>query len=166
MADDNGTFCTIEEALDELRAGRMIVLVDDQFRENEGDLVIAADRVTPETVNFMLTHARGILCLAMYVVKPRAFREPGVGMRASDIVYGVVVLAIWVLICAGLFGWFSGRPPEVWRFAIAIELPLLAVTSYTVVVLAFVVRKGLRDIPAAYRAGKRQRAEARRGLRG
>ena len=65
MADDNGTFCTIEEALDELRAGRMIVLVDDQFRENEGDLVIAADRVTPETVNFMLTHARGILCLAL-----------------------------------------------------------------------------------------------------
>src|SRR5262245_31229645 len=65
MADDNGTFCTIEEALDELRAGRMIVLVDDQYRENEGDLVIAADRVTPQTVNFMLTHARGILCLAL-----------------------------------------------------------------------------------------------------
>src|SRR5262245_29240762 len=65
MADDNGTFCTIEEALEELRAGRMIVLVDDQFRENEGDLVIAADRVTPEAINFMLTHARGILCLAL-----------------------------------------------------------------------------------------------------
>src|SRR5919108_1447887 len=60
-----GDFCTIEEALEELRAGRMIVLVDDEFRENEGDLVIAADRVTPEAVNFMLTHARGILCLAM-----------------------------------------------------------------------------------------------------
>jgi 3,4-dihydroxy 2-butanone 4-phosphate synthase/GTP cyclohydrolase II len=58
-------FCTIEEAIEELRAGRMIVLVDDQFRENEGDLVIAADRVTPEAVNFMLTHARGILCLSL-----------------------------------------------------------------------------------------------------
>src|SRR4051794_22539690 len=65
MSDPNGTFCTIEEALEELRAGRMIVLVDDQYRENEGDLVIAADRVTPEAINFMLTHARGILCLAM-----------------------------------------------------------------------------------------------------
>src|SRR6266446_6623050 len=65
MTEDNGTFCTIEEALDELRAGRMIVLVDDQFRENEGDLVIPAERVTPEAINFMLTHARGILCLAM-----------------------------------------------------------------------------------------------------
>jgi len=65
MAEENGTFCTVEEALAELRAGRMIVLVDDQYRENEGDLVIAADRVTPEAINFMLTHARGILCLAM-----------------------------------------------------------------------------------------------------
>src|SRR5262245_22240049 len=58
-------FCTIEEALDELRAGRMIVLVDDEHRENEGDLVMPADQVTPEAINFMLTHARGILCLAM-----------------------------------------------------------------------------------------------------
>src|SRR3954452_20994875 len=65
MAEDSGMFCTIEEALDELRAGRMIVLVDDQYRENEGDLVIAAEKVTPEAINFMLTHARGILCLAM-----------------------------------------------------------------------------------------------------
>ncbi len=65
MIDSDNPFCPIEEALEELSAGRMIVLVDDQFRENEGDVVIAADRVTPETVNFMLTHARGILCLAM-----------------------------------------------------------------------------------------------------
>jgi 3,4-dihydroxy 2-butanone 4-phosphate synthase/GTP cyclohydrolase II len=65
MSDSDNPFCPIEEAIDELRAGRMIVLVDDQFRENEGDLVIPADRVTPDAINFMLTHARGILCLAM-----------------------------------------------------------------------------------------------------
>jgi 3,4-dihydroxy 2-butanone 4-phosphate synthase / GTP cyclohydrolase II len=65
MAEDKKLFCTIEEALEELRAGRMIVLVDDEYRENEGDLVIAAERVIPEAINFMLTHARGILCLAM-----------------------------------------------------------------------------------------------------
>src|SRR5436309_1915077 len=65
MSDTDNPFCTIEEALEELRTGRMIVLVDDEFRENEGDLVIPADRVTPEAINFMLTHARGILCLAM-----------------------------------------------------------------------------------------------------
>jgi 3,4-dihydroxy 2-butanone 4-phosphate synthase / GTP cyclohydrolase II len=58
-------FCTIEEALDELRAGRMIVLVDDEYRENEGDLVVAAEKITPESVNFMLSQARGVLCLAM-----------------------------------------------------------------------------------------------------
>jgi 3,4-dihydroxy 2-butanone 4-phosphate synthase/GTP cyclohydrolase II len=58
-------FCPIEEAIEELRVGRMIVLVDDEHRENEGDLVVAAEKVTPETINFMLTHGRGILCLAM-----------------------------------------------------------------------------------------------------
>ena len=58
-------FCTIDAALDELRAGRMIVLVDDEHRENEGDLVVAAEKASPETINFMLTHGRGILCLAM-----------------------------------------------------------------------------------------------------
>jgi 3,4-dihydroxy 2-butanone 4-phosphate synthase/GTP cyclohydrolase II len=58
-------FCTIEEALEELRAGRMIVLVDDENRENEGDLVIAAEKVTPEAINFMIHHACGLVCLAM-----------------------------------------------------------------------------------------------------
>jgi 3,4-dihydroxy 2-butanone 4-phosphate synthase/GTP cyclohydrolase II len=62
IADD---FCTVDEALAELKAGRMIVLVDDQYRENEGDLVVAAEKTTPETVNFMLHHARGLVCLAM-----------------------------------------------------------------------------------------------------
>ncbi|WP_428938063.1 bifunctional 3,4-dihydroxy-2-butanone-4-phosphate synthase/GTP cyclohydrolase II [Fontivita pretiosa] len=58
-------FCTIPEAIEELKAGRMIVLVDDEDRENEGDLVIAAEKVTPEAINFMLTHARGVLCLSL-----------------------------------------------------------------------------------------------------
>jgi 3,4-dihydroxy 2-butanone 4-phosphate synthase/GTP cyclohydrolase II len=58
-------FATIEEALEELRAGRMIVLVDDEQRENEGDLVIAAEKVTPQAVNFMIRQACGRLCVAM-----------------------------------------------------------------------------------------------------
>src|SRR6202040_2171079 len=57
--------CRIEEALEELRRGRMIVLVDDEHRENEGDLVIAADKVTPEAINFMMRNACGMVCLAM-----------------------------------------------------------------------------------------------------
>src|SRR5438270_1458121 len=58
-------FCTIDEALAELRAGRMIVLVDDEYRENEGDLVVAAEKATPEAINFMMRNACGMVCLAM-----------------------------------------------------------------------------------------------------
>jgi 3,4-dihydroxy 2-butanone 4-phosphate synthase/GTP cyclohydrolase II len=65
MAEERTEFCTIDEALLELRAGRMIVLVDDPYRENEGDLVVAAEKVTPESINFMMRNACGIVCLAM-----------------------------------------------------------------------------------------------------
>ena len=58
-------FTSIEVAICELQAGRMIVVVDDEDRENEGDLMVAAELVTPEAVNFMVTHARGLVCLAM-----------------------------------------------------------------------------------------------------
>ena len=56
---------TIEEAIEEIRAGRMVVLVDDEDRENEGDLCMAAEAVTPEAINFMATHGRGLICLAL-----------------------------------------------------------------------------------------------------
>ena len=59
------TFADIEKSLGELRSGHMIVIADDEDRENEGDLVIAAEMVTPEVINFMATHARGLICLAM-----------------------------------------------------------------------------------------------------
>src|SRR3984957_8786412 len=58
-------FAGIEKSLRELRSGRMIVIADDEDRENEGDLMIAAEMVTPEAINFMATHARGLICLAM-----------------------------------------------------------------------------------------------------
>ena len=54
-----------EELIEELRAGRMIILADDEDRENEGDLVMAAEWVTPEAINFMATHGRGLICLAL-----------------------------------------------------------------------------------------------------
>jgi 3,4-dihydroxy 2-butanone 4-phosphate synthase/GTP cyclohydrolase II len=65
MRTNSQPFCTIEEALAELRVGRMIVLVDDEYRENEGDLVIAADKVTPEAINFMVRNGCGILGLSL-----------------------------------------------------------------------------------------------------
>lgn len=58
-------FATITEALDDLRQGKMVILVDDEDRENEGDLVIAAEKVTPEAINFMVKYGRGLVCLAM-----------------------------------------------------------------------------------------------------
>jgi 3,4-dihydroxy 2-butanone 4-phosphate synthase / GTP cyclohydrolase II len=58
-------FNTIEEALDDIRNGRLVVVVDDEERENEGDLVMAAEKVTPEAVNFMITHAKGLVCVPM-----------------------------------------------------------------------------------------------------
>ncbi len=57
--------CTIEEAIEDIRQGKMIIMVDDEDRENEGDLVCAAEAVTPEIINFMATHGRGLICLPM-----------------------------------------------------------------------------------------------------
>ncbi len=65
MVRDQLHFESIKAAIRELRAGRMIVVVDDEDRENEGDLTIAAELITPEAVNFMATHGRGLICLAM-----------------------------------------------------------------------------------------------------
>ncbi len=56
---------TIEEAVEDIHDGKMIIIVDDEDRENEGDLVCAAEKITPEIVNFMITHARGLICLPL-----------------------------------------------------------------------------------------------------
>src|SRR5260370_41314774 len=56
---------TVEEAIEEYRAGRFVIIVDDENRENEGDLAMAAEFVTPDAINFMAMHARGLICVAM-----------------------------------------------------------------------------------------------------
>ena len=62
---ETSPFATIEHAIEEIRAGRFVVVVDDEDRENEGDLTIAAQFVTPDAVNFMATHGRGLICLCL-----------------------------------------------------------------------------------------------------
>ncbi|MET0595632.1 MAG: 3,4-dihydroxy-2-butanone-4-phosphate synthase [Polyangiaceae bacterium] len=62
---DPDLLARVNQALDEIRAGRMVILVDDEDRENEGDLTMAADKVTPEAINFMAVHGRGLICLAL-----------------------------------------------------------------------------------------------------
>src|SRR3954464_12438811 len=63
--EQSHVFASVEAAIAELQAGRMIVVVDDEDRENEGDLTIAAEMVTPDVINFMAIHGRGLICLAM-----------------------------------------------------------------------------------------------------
>ena len=59
------TFGTIEQAIDDLRNGKIVIVADDEDRENEGDLVCAAELATPEMINFMTLHGRGLICLAL-----------------------------------------------------------------------------------------------------
>jgi 3,4-dihydroxy 2-butanone 4-phosphate synthase/GTP cyclohydrolase II len=66
----------IEDAIEDLRAGKMVILVDDEDRENEGDLTIAAEHVTPEAINFMARYGRGLICLSITEEKARALRLP------------------------------------------------------------------------------------------
>ena len=74
-------FATIEEAADDIRAGKMVIVVDDEDRENEGDLVCAAELVTPEIINFMATHARGLICLPLTEERCDELQLP---MQVSD----------------------------------------------------------------------------------
>ena len=57
------SFCTVEEAIEEIRLGRIVVVVDDKDRENEGDLVMSAEKATPEAINFMISNGRGLVCM-------------------------------------------------------------------------------------------------------
>ena len=70
------SFATIPEALADFRAGKMLVVVDDEDRENEGDLTMAAQLVTPEAINFMATHGRGLICLALSATRCDALKLP------------------------------------------------------------------------------------------
>ena len=65
MADEHNQFASIEDAVEDIRQGRMVVVVDDEDRENEGDLTIAAEKVTPEHINFMARYGRGLICLPL-----------------------------------------------------------------------------------------------------
>ena len=72
---------SIEEAVDEIRRGGMVILMDDKDRENEGDLCMAAQKVTPEAINFMATHGRGLICLPL---TEERVRHLGIAMMVSD----------------------------------------------------------------------------------
>jgi 3,4-dihydroxy 2-butanone 4-phosphate synthase/GTP cyclohydrolase II len=72
----SGQFQTVERVIEDLRAGKMVVILDDEDRENEGDLVCAAEHVTPEIINFMATHGRGLICMPMTAERLRELEIP------------------------------------------------------------------------------------------
>src|ERR1035437_5954646 len=78
-------FTDVPTTIEEIRAGRMIVVIDDEDRENEGDLTLAAEKVTPEAINFMAKHARGLVCMAM--TEERLDHQPA-GNRSGDTALG------------------------------------------------------------------------------
>jgi len=71
----------VEEAIEEIRKGRMVILVDDEDRENEGDLCMAAEKVTPEAITFMATHGRGLICLSL---TEEMFKKLNISMMVSE----------------------------------------------------------------------------------
>lgn len=73
-------FCSIEEAIQEIREGKILIVVDDEDRENEGDFIMAAEKVTPEAVNFMAKHGRGLICLP---TTERRLEELGLSMMVD-----------------------------------------------------------------------------------
>src|SRR5690625_3204673 len=80
-AATHSEIASIPEIVAELRAGRMVILVDEEDRENEGDLVMAAEYVTPEAINFMVTHARGLVCLTLTEDRCRQLELPLMASR-------------------------------------------------------------------------------------
>jgi len=67
---------TIDEAVDDFREGKFVIVVDDEDRENEGDLICAAEKITPEMVNFMLKYARGVLCAPITISRSEELDLP------------------------------------------------------------------------------------------
>ena len=76
MTTVDKAFATIDEAIEEIRAGRMLIVVDDEDRENEGDFVMAADKVTPDAINFMITNGRGLVCVPLAADRVDALKIP------------------------------------------------------------------------------------------
>jgi len=73
---ENSAFSTIDEAVEEIKSGRMVIVVDDADRENEGDFIMAAEKATPEALNFMVTHGRGIVCMPVTRERLEELRIP------------------------------------------------------------------------------------------
>src|ERR1700760_5035020 len=80
MSSTKSAFATIEDAIEDIRQGKMVVVCDDENRENEGDLTMAAQFITPEAINFMAKEGRGLICLAL---TPERCEDLGLNLMAA-----------------------------------------------------------------------------------
>ncbi len=92
--NNNSHLASIEEALEDLREGRMVILVDDESRENEGDIIVSAQKVTPEIVNFMIKYARGLVCLALTEADTERLALPMVAKRNVNATHAPFTISI------------------------------------------------------------------------
>lgn len=81
MSDQPGCIASIESAIEDIRNGKIVIVVDDEDRENEGDFILAADKVTPESINFLATHGRGLICLP---ATPERLRELNLDLMVDE----------------------------------------------------------------------------------
>ena len=85
---------TIEEGIEDIKAGKILIVVDNEDRENEGDFIVAAEKVTPEIVNFMITNGRGVLCAPLTTSRCKELElEPMTQKNTSSPINSLVFLA-------------------------------------------------------------------------
>src|SRR5687768_1253983 len=87
-------FNTIESAIADIRRGRMVIVVDDEDRENEGDLVMAAQKVTPKAINFMAKHGRGLICMPLTAERLDELRIPSMVQDNADPLHTAFTVSI------------------------------------------------------------------------
>ena len=101
---------SIEEAIEEFRQGKFLIIVDDAKRENEGDLTIAAEAVTPEAINFMITNARGMLCVPVTRDCLERLNIPMMAKDESEAIHGTALRHVHRLSERQYYGHFGLRP--------------------------------------------------------
>ena len=143
-------FSTIDEALEDIRAGKIVIVVDDADRENEGDFIMAAEKATPERLNFMVTHGRGIVCLPATAQRLDELRIP---LMISKNMAGLFRAAMILVLAGALYRFdtflvaFDPGPgwhyfPSVQELLISIGLVSIELALYMVIVKRFPIIGG------------------------
>jgi 3,4-dihydroxy 2-butanone 4-phosphate synthase/GTP cyclohydrolase II len=105
-------FNKIEEVLNDIKEGKMIILVDDEDRENEGDIIIAAEKCTPDVVNFMACHAKGLICMPMLGERLDQLDIPVMVLENTTITRPLLPYRLTIILPAPGFQPMKGQQPS------------------------------------------------------